>query len=99
METIVNNPDKNILGKKPSINTSTCNCRNKEACTLNRQCQIVEIVYEGTLSSNQPNCKEIKYFGLRKNLSKDAYTTTIYLSEMNFIKTTPNFLRDSGKSR
>ena len=74
METIVNNPDKNILGKKPSINTSTCNCRNKEACTLNRQCQIVEIVYEGTLSSNQPNCKEIKYFGItQESLKRRLY--------------------------
>ena len=33
------------------------------------------------------------------NLSKDAHTTTIYLSEMNFIKTTQIFLRKSGKSR
>ena len=36
---------------------------------------------------------------LRKNLSKGAYTTTIYLSGMIFIKTTQNFLRNSGKSR
>ena len=34
---------------------------------------------------------------LRRNLSKDAYTTTIYLSEMNFIKTTQKILRNSGK--
>ena len=58
-----------------------------------------EVVYGGTLSSNQPNYKEKKYFGIVEDLSKDAYTTTIYLSEMNFIKTTHNFLRNSGKSR
>ena len=55
MKTIINNHNKNILGKKPSINTSTCNCQNKEACPLNGQCQTGEAVYEDTLSSNQPN--------------------------------------------
>ena len=99
MKTIINNRNKNILGKNPSINASTCNCRDKEACPLNGQCQIGEVVYEGTLSSSQPNYKEKSILGLRKNLSKDAYTTIIYLSEMNFIKSTQNFLRNSGKSR
>ena len=99
MKTLITNHNKNILGKKPSINKSHCNCRNKEACPLNGQCQIGEVVYESTLSSNQPNYKEKKYFGLRKNLSKGAYTTTVYLSGMIFIKTTQNFLRNSGKSR
>ena len=64
IKTIINNHNKNILGKKPSINTSTCNCRNKEVCPLNGQCQIGELVYEGTLSSNQPDYKEKKYFGI-----------------------------------
>ena len=64
MKTIINNHNKNILGKIPSISTSTCNCRYQEACPLNGQCQIGEVVYEGTISSNQPNCKEKKYFGI-----------------------------------
>ena len=37
MKTIITNHNKNILGIKPSINTSTCNCRNKETCPLNGQ--------------------------------------------------------------
>ena len=36
---------------------------------------------------------------LGKNFSKDVCTITIYLSEMNFLKTTQNFLSNSGKSR
>ena len=36
---------------------------------------------------------------MHKNLSKDAYTTTVCLPKMNFIKTAQNFLRNSGKSR
>ena len=35
MTTIINNHNKNVLGKRPSINTPTCNSRNKEACPLN----------------------------------------------------------------
>ena len=96
MKTI-NNHNKNILRKKPLINTSTCNCRNKEDCPLNGQCQIGEEVYSGTLSIKQPNYKEKYILQLPKNISKDAYTTTIYLLEMNFVKMTQNFLRNSGK--
>ena len=52
MKTINNNHNKDILGKKSSINTSTCNWQKKEASPLNRQCQIREVVYKGTLSSD-----------------------------------------------
>ena len=48
IETIITNHNKNILGKKTSINKSHCNCRNKEACPLNGQCQIAEVVYKST---------------------------------------------------
>ena len=70
MKTIINNDIENILGKEPSINTSTCNCRNKEPCPLNGQCQIGEVVFEGTLSSNHPNCKGKKYFGIAEESFK-----------------------------
>ena len=111
MKTITNNLNKNILRKKPSINTSryytrslteaasntsTDNFQNKKAWPLNGQCQIGEVVCEGNLLSNQPNYKEKSIFGLRKNLSKGAYTATIYLSKVNFMNTTQ---RNSGKSR
>ena len=92
MKTTINNHNKNILGTKPAISTTTfINCRNKKACPLNRQHQIGEVVYEGTLSSNQPNHKE-KKFELQNNVSDDAFTTATYLSETSFPKTTRNFL-------
>ena len=50
METIINNHNKNILGKTLSIDTSTSNCRNKEDGTLNGQCQLGEVTYESTLT-------------------------------------------------
>ena len=55
MKAAITNHNKNILGKKPSINKLNRNFRNKEACPLNGQCQIGEVVYESTISSNQPN--------------------------------------------
>ena len=64
MKTIINNHNKNILEKKPSIDTSNCNCRNKEYCPLNGQCQIGEVVYESTLTSNQQIYKDKRYFGI-----------------------------------
>ena len=70
MKTIINNHNKNIQAKKPLIDTSTCNCQNKEAYPLNGQCQIGVVVYEGTLSSNQPNYKEKKYFVIAEESSK-----------------------------
>ena len=99
MKTLITNHNKNILGKKPSINKSNCNCRNKEACPLNGQCQIGEVVYESALSSNQPNYKEKKYFGIAEESFKGRLYNHVYLSGMIFIKTTQNFLRNSGKSR
>ena len=55
MMTIIKNHNKNTLGTKPSISTPACNCRNKKAYPLIWQCQIGEVVYDSTLSSNQSN--------------------------------------------
>ena len=80
MKTLITNHNKNILGKKPSINKSHCNCRNKEACPLNGQCQIGEVVYESTLSSNQPNYKEKKYFGI----AEESFKGRLYTHSLSF---------------
>ena len=93
------NHNKNILRKELSKNTSTCNCQNKEAFLLHGQCQIGLVVFEVLRSSNQPIYKGKSILELRENLSKDVDITTNYFSELNFAKTTPNILRNSGKSR
>ena len=59
-----------FLGKKPSIDTSTCSCRNKRDCPLNEQCQIGDVVYKSTLTSNQQNYKDKKYFRIAKESLK-----------------------------
>ena len=88
MKTIITNYNKNILGKKAINNKSNCNFQNKEACPLNGQCQIGEVVYESTLSSNQPNCKEKKYFGIAKESFKGRLYNHNLWTGMTFIKTT-----------
>ena len=80
IETIINNHNNNILGKKPSVNTSSCNCRNREAWPLNGQCQIGEVVYEGNLSSNQPNYKEKKYF----TTAEESFKGRLYTHNLSF---------------
>ena len=67
MKAIVKNHNKDILEKKPSIDTLTCKCRNKEDYLLNGQCQIGEVVYGDTLTIKQPSYKEKKYFGIAKD--------------------------------
>ena len=85
MKPITNNYNKNILGTKSLMNTSTYSCRNKETCPVSGQRQI-RVVYEVTLSSNQLNCKEKSILELQRNLS-------------NSIRTTRDFLRNSDQSR
>ena len=80
MKTITNNHHKNILGKKPSIDTSTCNCRNKEDCSLNGQCQIGEVVCESTLTSNQENYKDKKYF----RIAGESFKGRLYNHDLSF---------------
>ena len=99
MKTIINNYNKNILGKKPSIDTSICNCPNKEVCPLNAQCQIGEVVYESNLTSNQQNYKDKKYFGIAEESFKGHLYNNNLSFTNEFYKTTQNFLRNSGKSR
>ena len=70
MKTIIIHHNKNILGKKLSIDTSTCNCPNKEDCPVNGQCQIGEVVYESTLTINKQNYKDKKYFGITEESFK-----------------------------
>ena len=80
MKTVIKNHNKNILGKKPLIDTSTCNYRNKKDCPLNGQCQIGEIVYKSTLTSNQQNYKDKNYFGI----AEESFKERLYNHNLSF---------------
>ena len=80
MKTIINTHNKDILGKKPSLDTSTCNCRNNEYCSLNGQCQIGEVAYESTLTSNQQIYKDKKYF----EIVEESFKGSLYNHNLSF---------------
>ena len=80
MKIIITNYNENILGKKPSINKSDCNCWIKETCPLGGQCQRGEVVYESTLSSNQPNYKEKKHFWI----AEEPFKGHLYNHNLSF---------------
>ena len=80
MKTMIKNHNENILGKKPSIDTSTSNYRNKKDWPLNGQCQIGEIVYESTLTSNQQNYKDKNYFGI----AEESFKGRLYNRNLSF---------------
>ena len=70
MITIISNHNKDFLWTKPSKNKCTCNCQNKEACSLNGLHRIREVVYKSTLSNNQPNYKAGIYLSETKFLKR-----------------------------
>ena len=80
MKTIINTHNKNILEKKPSIDTSTCNCRNKEYIPLNGQCKIGEVAYESTLTCNQQIYKDKKYF----EIAEESFKGRLYNHNLSF---------------
>ena len=80
MATVISNHKENILEKEPAINISTCNCRNKEACPLKWQCQTREVVFEGTLSTNQPNYKGKNYF----RITEESFKRRLYNHNLSF---------------
>ena len=80
MKTIINNHNKNILEKKPLIDTLFCNCRNKKDCLLNGQYQIGEVVYESTLTSNQQIYRDKKYFGI----AEESFKGRLYNHNLSF---------------
>ena len=80
METIIKTHNRNMVGLKPSMNTSTCNCQNKEAYPLNRQCQIGKVIYKGIFSIHRTNYKKKKYFGI----AVESFKARPYNSNLSF---------------
>ena len=69
---------------------------------LNGQCQITEVVFEGTLSNNQPNYKG-KNWNCGIGIAEESFKECLYnhnLSWRNyFFKNSTELSKDSGKSR
>ena len=60
---VINNQNMNILHQNNKIKDE-CNCRNKKNCLLAKKCLSPSIVYQGKITSTQPNYHDKVYFGV-----------------------------------
>ena len=91
MKSIISAHNKTILTPIEQLNDRICNCTNKDTCPMNQNCQISNIVYEATVTSDLPDCGEKKYFGLcestfktRFNGHKTSFTLERYRNKTTF---------------
>ena len=76
----------------------SCNCRNKNNCPLDGKCLTPNIIYEAQITSNQRNYKQKVYIETAetKQILNTGLTTTQNHSTLNTMKTTENYLKNTG---
>ncbi|XP_047145701.1 uncharacterized protein LOC124818701 [Hydra vulgaris] len=84
IKCIISSHNHKILQSKRNITTKTCNCITKTACPLSNQCLVSNIVYQATVSSNDPDPKEKVYFGISETPFKLRYAN--HFKSFNAIK-------------
>ena len=78
VRSIITSHNTRIIRRSQSqnINTDNCNCRNKQACPLQNKCMSKDIVYKGTVITN--NTQDTKhYIGMTSNTFKERYRNHI----------------------
>ena len=93
MKKIINNHNMKIIENEPVENKQKCNCRNKERCPLMGLCLEREIVYQATITSNQPAYKEKVYLGI----SEDSFKTRYGNHKQSFKYTTNRYKTELSK--
>ena len=73
IKSVINSHNKRILSPTQQPDKRICNCIRKEECLLNKNCQISNVVYEATLTSNLPEYGEKKYIGLCESTFKKRF--------------------------
>ena len=63
IKAIINKHNMNILHQNNQM-ADECNSRNKKYCPLGVKCLSPNIVYQGKITSTQPNCNNKVYFGV-----------------------------------
>ena len=75
VQSIISSHNKTILRKEANKNTITernCNCRAKDACPLQGECQKKAVIYQAAVTNKA--MKEVQtYVGLTKNTFKTRY--------------------------
>ena len=75
----------------------SCNCRNKNNCPLDGKWLTLTIIYEAQVTSNQRNYKQKVYIGTAETDFKHRFTITQNHSTLNTMKTTQNYLKNTGQ--
>ena len=76
IKSIINDHNNKIIrvNENEEINNvRKCNCTKKDECPLNGKCLTKNIVYEATVTSNEPTYKEKKYIGISEPTFKKRY--------------------------
>ena len=73
VKSIINNHNMKILSNKTNENERKCNCRKKEDCPMNGLCLEGNIVYQGTVTSNEVGYKPSHYLGIAEESFKSRY--------------------------
>ena len=75
VQSIISSHNKTILRKEANKNTVTernCNCRAKNACPLQGECQTKAVIYQAAVTNKAT--KEVQtYVGLTENTFKTRY--------------------------
>ena len=77
VKSIINEHNKTALGPPTNTSERTCNCINKEKCSLQEKCLTNNIMYKATLTSNQDNYQHKIYYGTTKTKFKQRYANHI----------------------
>ena len=94
---VINNHNMNkVLNNTAKIEES-CNCRNKNNCPLDGKCLTPNIIYEPQIMSNQLNYKQKFTQEPPKQILNIGLTTNQNNSTLNTMKTTQNYLKNTGQ--
>ena len=85
----------NILHQNNKIKDA-CNCKNRKCCPLGGTCLSPNIVYQGKITSTQPNYNDKVYFGVSEKSFEDSTTTPNPLP-MKVTQMVQNFRKHTGK--
>ena len=80
IKAIINNHNMNILHQNNKIKDE-CNCKKKKYCPLVRKCLLANTVYQGKITSIQPNYKDKIYFEVAEKSFKDLNHTKSFTHE------------------
>ena len=78
VKNIISKHNTRIIKKSQPqvINTTSCNCRNKETCPLQNKCMSKDIVYKATISTCNTNDTK-HYIGMTSNTFKERFRNHI----------------------